>query len=159
MTAARGLLQKDAAAQVMERRERGSSLAGGHRRGALPFQSHRGTGCLVGDRAGSRPRAIRERTGPSSVPQPQASCGQHPIRASFVANFAPPWVWPRYGRVRQVRPDIVHIHSSLAGVIVRICLLPVRRRPKLIYTPHAWSFSPGATRNVWFRRTCERVSH
>jgi glycosyltransferase involved in cell wall biosynthesis len=59
--------------------------------------------------------------------------------------------------VRQVRPDIVHIHSSLAGVIVRICLLPVRRRPKLIYTPHAWSFSPGATRNVWFRRTCERV--
>jgi glycosyltransferase involved in cell wall biosynthesis len=51
----------------------------------------------------------------------------------------------------------VHIHSSLAGLIVRICLLPVRRRPKLIYTPHAWSFSPGATRNVWFRRTCERV--
>jgi glycosyltransferase involved in cell wall biosynthesis len=59
--------------------------------------------------------------------------------------------------LKQVRPDIVHIHSSLAGVVVRLCLLPSRRRPKLIYTPHAWSFSPGATGHVFFRRMCERV--
>ena len=59
--------------------------------------------------------------------------------------------------LKQVRPDIVHIHSSLAGVVVRLCLLPSRRRPKLIYTPHAWSFSPGATRHVFFRRMCERM--
>jgi glycosyltransferase involved in cell wall biosynthesis len=59
--------------------------------------------------------------------------------------------------LKQVRPDIVHMHSSLAGVVVRLCLLPSRRRPKLIYTPHAWSFSPGATRHVFFRRMCERM--
>ncbi len=59
--------------------------------------------------------------------------------------------------LQQVRPDIVHIHSSLAGVVVRLCLLPLRRRPKLVYTPHAWSFSPGATRQVFFRRLCERI--
>jgi len=58
---------------------------------------------------------------------------------------------------RQIRPDIVHIHSSLAGVVVRLCLLPLRGRPKLIYSPHAWSFSPGAARCVFFRRMCERV--
>ena len=59
--------------------------------------------------------------------------------------------------LRQVRPDIVHVHSSLAGVVVRLCLLPSLRRPKLIYTPHAWSFSPGAARHVFFRRLCERI--
>src|SRR5208283_1618604 len=59
--------------------------------------------------------------------------------------------------LRQVRPDIVHIHSSLAGVVVRLCLLLLRRRPKLIYTPHAWSFSPGAARHVFFRRMCEWI--
>jgi glycosyltransferase involved in cell wall biosynthesis len=58
---------------------------------------------------------------------------------------------------RQIRPDIVHIHSSLAGVVVRLCLLPLGGRPKLIYSPHAWAFSPGATRRVFFRRMCERV--
>jgi glycosyltransferase involved in cell wall biosynthesis len=59
--------------------------------------------------------------------------------------------------LKQVRPDIVHIHSSLAGLVVRLCVLPSRRRPKLIYTPHAWSFSPGATRHVFFLRLCERI--
>lgn len=59
--------------------------------------------------------------------------------------------------LKQVRPDIVHIHSSLAGLVVRLCVLPSRRRPKLIYTPHAWSFSPGAAWHVAFRRMCEWI--
>src|SRR5208282_3764393 len=29
--------------------------------------------------------------------------------------------------------------------------------PKLIYTPHAWSLSPGAARHVFFRQMCEWI--
>ena len=78
------------------------------------------------------------------------------------------------------RPDIVHIHSSLAGFVVRLCLLPAwiipgrprliymphgwsfksSGRPRIIYMPHAWSFSPGAGRFLALRCMCERwLSH
>lgn len=43
--------------------------------------------------------------------------------------------------VRDVQPDIVHIHSTIAGVVIRICLLFVRRKPKVLYCPHGWIFS------------------
>jgi glycosyltransferase involved in cell wall biosynthesis len=59
--------------------------------------------------------------------------------------------------LHEIRPDIVHVHSSFAGIAVRLFLLPIRGRPKLIYTPHAWSFSPGATKHVLLRKMCERV--
>jgi glycosyltransferase involved in cell wall biosynthesis len=59
--------------------------------------------------------------------------------------------------LRRIRPDIVHIHSSLAGLVVRLCMLPLPRRPKIIYTPHAWCFSPGAARRVFLRKLCERI--
>ncbi|ROR18603.1 glycosyltransferase involved in cell wall biosynthesis [Comamonas sp. BIGb0124] len=41
-----------------------------------------------------------------------------------------------------LRPDVVHLHSSFAGVLGRVALLFLRpfRRPRVIYTPHAWSF-------------------
>ena len=58
--------------------------------------------------------------------------------------------------VARNRPNIVHIHSTLAGFVVRLCLLPIPGRPKLIYTPHAWSFNLGAGRFLSLRRTCER---
>lgn len=40
------------------------------------------------------------------------------------------------------RPDIIHLHSSFAGVIGRICLIFLYPfiRPKVIYCPHAFSF-------------------
>ena len=44
--------------------------------------------------------------------------------------------------VIKFRPDVVHLHSSFAGVIGRACLLllwPVAR-PKVVYCPHAFSF-------------------
>ncbi|WP_075180883.1 glycosyltransferase [Pantoea sp. 1.19] len=65
--------------------------------------------------------------------------------------------WPRTGRgpgallafarafcrtVLRFKPDVVHLHSSFAGVIGRLCLLllwPVAR-PKVVYCPHAFSF-------------------
>jgi len=44
--------------------------------------------------------------------------------------------------VLKFKPDIVHLHSSFAGVIGRTCLIllyPVVR-PKVFYCPHAFSF-------------------
>ncbi|MGV3345106.1 glycosyltransferase [Enterobacteriaceae bacterium LUAb1] len=44
--------------------------------------------------------------------------------------------------VLRFKPDIVHLHSSFAGVIGRLCLIflwPVVR-PKVVYCPHAFSF-------------------
>ncbi|NDL62329.1 glycosyltransferase [Acerihabitans arboris] len=44
--------------------------------------------------------------------------------------------------VIQNKPDIVHLHSTFAGVVCRVALIilwPVRR-PKVIYCPHAFSF-------------------
>jgi len=39
-------------------------------------------------------------------------------------------------------PDIVHLHSTFAGVMGRIIMIILRpiRRPKVIYCPHAFSF-------------------
>ncbi|ATA18622.1 glycosyltransferase involved in cell wall biosynthesis [Gibbsiella quercinecans] len=65
--------------------------------------------------------------------------------------------WPRNGRsikslisfaknficlVLRFRPDIVHLHSSFAGVICRFCLMLLFPlfRTKVIYCPHAFSF-------------------
>lgn len=45
----------------------------------------------------------------------------------------------RLGRiVRRVRPDVVHLHSSKAGVVGRLVL---RRRCPTLFQPHAWSFA------------------
>jgi glycosyltransferase involved in cell wall biosynthesis len=37
-------------------------------------------------------------------------------------------------------PDIVHLHSTFAGIIVRILLLTRRRRPRVVYCAHGWGF-------------------
>ncbi len=47
--------------------------------------------------------------------------------------------------VRQVRPDILHIHSTIAGGVVRICAPGFRPRPKIVYCPHGWAFRVGAS--------------
>lgn len=40
------------------------------------------------------------------------------------------------------KPDVVHVHSSFAGVLGRVALILLRpiRRPKVIYCPHAFAF-------------------
>lgn len=40
------------------------------------------------------------------------------------------------------KPEIVHLHSTFAGVIGRVALILMRpiRRPKIVYCPHAFSF-------------------
>lgn len=47
-------------------------------------------------------------------------------------------VYSFYEFIRSVQPDVIHIHSTYAGVLVR--LLPFISREKIIYTPHAYAF-------------------
>lgn len=44
--------------------------------------------------------------------------------------------------VLRERPDVVHVHSTFAGVICRLVLFFLRplHRPQVIYCPHGWSF-------------------
>lgn len=43
--------------------------------------------------------------------------------------------------IRQEEPDIIHIHSTFAGIFVRLPLWFKKNRPKIIYCSHGWSFS------------------
>jgi glycosyltransferase involved in cell wall biosynthesis len=38
------------------------------------------------------------------------------------------------------QPDVVHLHSSFAGAIGRLVMLPMRVRPRTLYCAHCWSF-------------------
>lgn len=40
------------------------------------------------------------------------------------------------------RPDVLHLHSSFAGAMVRLAYaLPPWRRPRIVYCAHGWSFN------------------
>jgi len=56
--------------------------------------------------------------------------------------------------VLSLKPDVVHLHSSFAGALGRICLLFIRplHRCRVIYCPHAFSFliPSGKFRNYIF---------
>ncbi|QHM74979.1 Glycogen synthase [Mixta theicola] len=56
--------------------------------------------------------------------------------------------------VIRFKPDVVHLHSSFAGVIGRLCLILLWPlvRPKVIYCPHAFSFlmqTSGAKKRIY----------
>lgn len=69
--------------------------------------------------------------------------------------------------VDRLRPDVVHVHSFVAGVVARLGdLTPTgsaARRPALVYQPHAWAFDysarPGFRRAIgtWERRASRRT--
>lgn len=42
--------------------------------------------------------------------------------------------------VRDYQPDVIHAHSTFAGLVVRALYGWKRDRPALIYCPHGWSF-------------------
>jgi glycosyltransferase involved in cell wall biosynthesis len=48
--------------------------------------------------------------------------------------------------IRRVRPDIVHIHSTFAGLVIRPLLLLNRGGPRVVYCPHGWAFSRETSR-------------
>lgn len=50
--------------------------------------------------------------------------------------------------VRSVEPDVVHVHSSIAGLAARLAL---RRRPgrTMVYTPHCYAFERRDKSGAW----------
>ncbi|NYJ05858.1 glycosyltransferase involved in cell wall biosynthesis [Geodermatophilus daqingensis] len=42
--------------------------------------------------------------------------------------------------IRQVNPDVLHLHSAVAGGLGRIFLAGGRARPAIVYSPHAYLF-------------------
>jgi glycosyltransferase involved in cell wall biosynthesis len=44
---------------------------------------------------------------------------------------------------RVFKPDVVHAHSSKAGAVARLATLGMRKRPGLVYSPHAISVNLG----------------
>ena len=55
--------------------------------------------------------------------------------------------------LRDTRPDVVHLHSSFAGLVGR-AVLPARQRgPGVVYQPHSWAFA--AVRDGWPSKTVE----
>ncbi|MCI1881068.1 MAG: glycosyltransferase [Sporolactobacillus sp.] len=42
--------------------------------------------------------------------------------------------------IRKIQPDIIHIHSSFAGLFVRLIFFFRKKRPKIVYCAHGWSF-------------------
>ena len=42
--------------------------------------------------------------------------------------------------IHNLKPDVLHLHSSKAGVVGRVASLLSFRKPKLFYSPHGYSF-------------------
>jgi len=54
--------------------------------------------------------------------------------------------------------DIIHLHSTFAGLIGRLTLLTTRQRPKIIYCPHGWAFNmPNNSIKTYIYATIERL--
>lgn len=44
-------------------------------------------------------------------------------------------------RARATRPDVLHVHSTIAGAVVRLCRPLLPRATRIVYCPHGWAFS------------------
>lgn len=67
------------------------------------------------------------------------------VRGSFLALLR--LAWATVCHVRMTRPEILHIHSTFAGVIVRCCWPLLPKKTRIVYCPHGWAFSrQGSTR-------------
>ncbi len=45
--------------------------------------------------------------------------------------------------MRELRPDVLNVHSTFAGVLARLAVLTLRTRPVVVYCPHGWAFARG----------------
>ena len=57
--------------------------------------------------------------------------------------------------LRKVRPSILHIHSTKAGLVGRLALIMMRRRPKVFLTVHSFVFDKRVRK--WKRRLVGRI--
>ncbi|WP_339279632.1 glycosyltransferase [Paenibacillus sp. FSL W8-1187] len=49
-------------------------------------------------------------------------------------------IWFIRKQLKQIKPDIVHIHGTFAGLFVRLLLFLSGRKYRVIYCSHGWSF-------------------
>ncbi len=61
-----------------------------------------------------------------------------PYRRSLQGMWHAFWVTRR--SIQTLRPDILHVHSSFAGIFARLAAIRLSPRPKIIYCSHGWSF-------------------
>ena len=64
---------------------------------------------------------------------------------TFAATSRNPAALLAFGRsataaIRRLDPDIVHLHSSFAGALVRTLLHRRSGKPRIVYCPHGWAF-------------------
>ncbi|WP_292927809.1 glycosyltransferase family 4 protein [Novosphingobium sp. PASSN1] len=61
--------------------------------------------------------------------------------------------------LREHRPDVVHLHSTFAGWVVRAYhMVSFRRRPRIVYCAHGWPFlMENGKLARWLSRRIERV--
>lgn len=64
--------------------------------------------------------------------------------------------------IKSESPDIVHLHSSKAGVIGRLSSIGLRKKIKVIFTVHGWAFTDGVSSRLkksLYRIIEKRVRH
>lgn len=59
--------------------------------------------------------------------------------------------------IRSYQPDVVHVHSTYAGFVLRPFIRLLPRRPKVVYCPHGWGFKRDSS--VTIRRVVGRVEN
>jgi len=72
------------------------------------------------------------------------SDGVNLIQINMVREFSP---WEDFKSVikltkalRKINPDVIHLHSSKAGVLGRVAYFFLFKKKKIFYTPHGYSF-------------------
>lgn len=51
-----------------------------------------------------------------------------------------PAIYQIYKNIKILDPDIIHVHSSWAGMFVRVICFFISRKAKIVYCSHGWSF-------------------
>jgi glycosyltransferase involved in cell wall biosynthesis len=62
----------------------------------------------------------------------------------FFRVFTLAWAFIRL--YLRLRPDVIHLHSSIAGGVVRLCMLLLPGRPKVVYCAHGWAWDRDGSR-------------
>ena len=72
------------------------------------------------------------------------SSGVNLIQVNMVREFSPfqdlKSVFQLAKELKKINPDVIHLHSSKAGVLGRIAYFFLFKKKKLFYTPHGYSF-------------------
>lgn len=59
--------------------------------------------------------------------------------------------------IRSFQPDVVHVHSTYAGFVLRPFIRLLPRRPRVVYCPHGWGFKRDSS--VAMKRIVGRIEH